>query len=276
MMLSSSIFSFLLGIGIGAEYPCGSVSAAEQSEEENIHRLAQHRWVCLSTCKSTLHRAKVGKILFAHLCRQHDHLGKCIRCFCAPCIVLDVSPISPRPTGVPAQVTWFFNSDSFGNEHLRAIWRLSLGLGAVPAIAVFLWRLNMDEPTRYKKDSMNRVTIPYKLVLKRYWVSLSGISAIWCVVIIALKWWTTSSTPDIQSYKVLVRFYCVGNFDFELFTEFLYGFSPRYPVGASFQPIASSINLSARILSLTFTRRVSWISGWSTMTEPSTQFIFFS
>jgi len=57
---------------------------------------------------------------------------------------------------------------------------ISLGLGSVPAALVFLWRLNMDEPTRYKKDSMKRVRIPYKLVFKRYWVSLSAISAIWC------------------------------------------------------------------------------------------------
>ena len=37
-------FSFLLGIGVGAEYPCGSVSASEQSEEKGIHKSAQHRW----------------------------------------------------------------------------------------------------------------------------------------------------------------------------------------------------------------------------------------
>jgi MFS family permease len=40
---------FLLGIGIGAEYPCGSVAASEQSEEPGISKNAQHRWFVLAT-----------------------------------------------------------------------------------------------------------------------------------------------------------------------------------------------------------------------------------
>jgi hypothetical protein len=40
---------FLLGIGVGAEYPCGSVAASEQSEEEGVSKNAQHRWFALAT-----------------------------------------------------------------------------------------------------------------------------------------------------------------------------------------------------------------------------------
>jgi len=40
---------FLLGIGIGAEYPCGSVAASEQTEEEGISKNAQNRWFALAT-----------------------------------------------------------------------------------------------------------------------------------------------------------------------------------------------------------------------------------
>jgi hypothetical protein len=40
---------FFLGIGIGAEYPCGSVAASEQSEEKEIAKNAQHRWFALAT-----------------------------------------------------------------------------------------------------------------------------------------------------------------------------------------------------------------------------------
>jgi len=35
-----SAMRFLLGIGVGSEYPCGSVSASEQSEEKGIHKSA--------------------------------------------------------------------------------------------------------------------------------------------------------------------------------------------------------------------------------------------
>jgi MFS family permease len=40
---------FLLGIGVGAEYPCGSVAASEQSEGSSVAKGAQHRWFALAT-----------------------------------------------------------------------------------------------------------------------------------------------------------------------------------------------------------------------------------
>ena len=45
-------YSFFLGIGIGAEYPCGSVAASEQSEEEGIAKNAQNRWFALATSEN--------------------------------------------------------------------------------------------------------------------------------------------------------------------------------------------------------------------------------
>lgn len=74
----------------------------------------------------------------------------------------------------------------FGENHLRAVWRLSLGLGVVPAAAVFIWRLNMDEPPIYKKNSMKHAKIPYMLVIRRYWVRLTALAIIWCVVSVHL------------------------------------------------------------------------------------------
>jgi MFS family permease len=49
LIAALSAFRFLLGIGIGAEYPCGSVAASEQSEEEGVSKGAQHRWFALAT-----------------------------------------------------------------------------------------------------------------------------------------------------------------------------------------------------------------------------------
>jgi hypothetical protein len=44
----------MLGVGIGAEYPTGSVSAAENTEDKSIAKNAQHRWFALATSKQLL------------------------------------------------------------------------------------------------------------------------------------------------------------------------------------------------------------------------------
>ncbi|KAJ2922545.1 hypothetical protein H1R20_g14539, partial [Candolleomyces eurysporus] len=137
MLAMLSAMRFLLGIGVGAEYPCGSVSASEQSEESGINKNAQHRWFTLAT-------------------NSMIDFGFVVSAF------------------VPLVLYWIF-----GNNHLRAVWRLSLGLGVIPAAAVFLWRLRMEEPARYRKDSMKHARIPYLLILRRYWVSLAAVSFVW-------------------------------------------------------------------------------------------------
>ncbi|KZT29812.1 MFS Git1p-related glycerophosphoinositol and glycerophosphocholine permease [Neolentinus lepideus HHB14362 ss-1] len=134
-----SAMRFLLGIGVGAEYPCGSVAASEQSEEQGIAKNAQHRWFALAT-------------------NTMIDTGFVVSSF------------------VPLVLYWIF-----GPNHLRAVWRLSLGLGVFPALAVFLWRLRMEDPTRYKKDTMQRAKIPYWLIVKRYWKSLSAICITWFI-----------------------------------------------------------------------------------------------
>lgn len=39
----------------------------------------------------------------------------------------------------------------------------------------------MDEPERFKRDSMKHAKIPYLLILKRYWVGLLGVSTAWFI-----------------------------------------------------------------------------------------------
>jgi MFS family permease len=130
---------FLIGIGIGAEYPCGTVSASEQTEQDGIAKNAQHRWLVLAT--NTM--IDIGFVIGAF---------------------------------VPLVLYWIF-----GENHLAAVWRGSLGLGVIPALAVLLWRLRMTEPESYKKHSMKSVRIPYWLVVKRYWKSLFGLSLAWFI-----------------------------------------------------------------------------------------------
>ncbi|KAJ7510459.1 MFS Git1p-related glycerophosphoinositol and glycerophosphocholine permease [Mycena galericulata] len=128
---------FFLGIGIGAEYPCGSVSASEQTEGKAISKKAQHRWFALAT-------------------NCMIDLAWCVAGF------------------VPLVLFWIC-----GPNHLRAAWRISLGLGFVPAAAVFAWRWAMEEPELYKKSSMKTVKIPYGLIFRKYGVRLASISLSW-------------------------------------------------------------------------------------------------
>ncbi|KZT41811.1 MFS general substrate transporter [Sistotremastrum suecicum HHB10207 ss-3] len=139
LLAALAAFRFLLGIGVGAEYPCGSVAASEQSEEKGIAANSQHRWFCLAT-------------------NSMIDFGFVVSAF------------------VPLVLFWIF-----GENHLNVIWRLSLGLGVIPAGAVFLWRLKMEEPSRYKRDSMKRAKVPYMLIFKRYWLRLAAICITWFI-----------------------------------------------------------------------------------------------
>ncbi|KAH7098614.1 metabolite transporter [Auriculariales sp. MPI-PUGE-AT-0066] len=138
MLAALSAYRFLLGIGVGAEYPCGSVAASEQTEEEGVAKNAQHRWFVLAT--NTM--IDFGFVIAALV----------------PVILVKI----------------------FGENRLSIVWRGSLGLGIFPAIAVFIWRLQMEEPTRYKEGAMKQ-KVPYWLIFKRYWRGLVGISIVWFI-----------------------------------------------------------------------------------------------
>lgn len=110
--------------------------------------------------------------------RYYDRLWIRRRSLCPSRSLLDVSILLHHLLNIYISIHALC---SFGPNHLRAVWRLSLGLGLIPAVAVFIWRLNMEEPTRFKKDSMKNAKIPYLLIIRRYWKSLAAISATWCV-----------------------------------------------------------------------------------------------
>ncbi|KAI0690379.1 major facilitator superfamily domain-containing protein [Cytidiella melzeri] len=167
---------FLLGIGIGAEYPCGSVAASEQSEESGVAKNSQHRWFALAT-------------------NSMIDFGFVISSF------------------VPLVLFWIC-----GENHLRAVWRLSLGLGFVPAMLVFVWRLSMDEPAHYKKNSMKRCRTPYWLIFKRYWLQWTGIALAWFIYDFITYPFGIYSTPIVNnitggsdSLTVVLGWGCVIN-----------------------------------------------------------------
>ena len=77
---------------------------------------------------------------------------------------------------VPLILLWIFSPD-----HLTAVWRLTLGLGAIPPIALFFLRLKMVDLKVFKKYNMKHAKYPVWLCLKFYWYRLAVISALWFI-----------------------------------------------------------------------------------------------
>ncbi|KAI5956234.1 hypothetical protein KGF54_000709 [Candida jiufengensis] len=80
---------------------------------------------------------------------------------------------------VPLVLLWIFST-----RHLRAVWRLSIGLGVVPQIILFLVRLKLKDSKSFTKLHMKKVNYkdyPLWLIVKFYWFRLSVISLIWFI-----------------------------------------------------------------------------------------------
>ncbi|BGP02934.1 hypothetical protein RTBOTA2_005793 [Rhodotorula toruloides] len=137
MLQALIAWRFLTGIGIGAEYPAGSVACSESTENPGVKGRIQHMLFVLAT--------------------------NCM---------IDVGFVVA--SFVPLVLLWIC-----GENHLRLVWRLTFGLGIVPAALVLLWRLRMpSEPVRYRESAIKR-NVPYGLVFRRYWKPFVGISLCW-------------------------------------------------------------------------------------------------
>lgn len=113
-------YRFFLGIGIGGEYPAGSVAAAENTGElKSGHR---NRWFIMFTN---------FQIDFAYV----------------------VSAI------VPMILVLIFTEN-----HLRAAWRVALGLGVIPPLSLMYLRLKMNEPEEFNRERMHK--FPVWLIVK--------------------------------------------------------------------------------------------------------------
>ncbi|GJN93151.1 hypothetical protein Rhopal_006198-T1 [Rhodotorula paludigena] len=102
-----------------------------------------------------------------------------------------------------------------GEDHLRLIWRLTFGLGIVPAGLVLLWRLRMPlEPTRYRTSAIKR-NVPWKLVARKYWRSFLGVSLCWFLYECIVDTITGGSTKlsTVFAWNVVINaFYLPGTF----------------------------------------------------------------
>lgn len=68
-----------------------------------------------------------------------------------------------------------------GEWALTRVWRLTLGLGAIPPLMLFVMRFFYKESESFSKNRFKRVKIPYWRVFKFYWFRLSIISSIWLI-----------------------------------------------------------------------------------------------
>lgn len=154
MLAALTAYRFFLGIGIGGEYPAGSVACAESTGELKAgHR---NRWF----------------IMFTNV--QID-FGFVVSAFVPMILVL-----------------------IFTENHLRAAWRVALGLGVIPPLSLFYLRLKLKEPEEFNRETMKDTKVPYWLIIKYarslsitipstnktfrfYWFRLLIVSLIWFI-----------------------------------------------------------------------------------------------
>lgn len=130
-------YRFFLGIGIGGEYPAGSVGCAEGTGE--LKAGSRNKWF----------------IMFTNV--QID-LAFFISAIVATVVVL-----------------------ATGENHLRAAWRICLGIGILPPLSLLYLRIKLQEPEAFKRESLAKTKTPWVLIIKYYWQRLAIVSLIWFI-----------------------------------------------------------------------------------------------
>ncbi|KAF1349938.1 MFS phospholipid transporter [Delphinella strobiligena] len=137
LLAALTAYRFFIGIGIGGEYPAGSVACAEATGE--LKSGTRNRWFILFT-------------------NNMIDIGFVVSAFVPMIVVLATS-----------------------ENHLRAAWRICLGIGCIPPLTLIYFRLKLDEPESYKRESMRHAKTPWLLVIKFYWFRLAVVALIWFI-----------------------------------------------------------------------------------------------
>lgn len=64
-------------------------------------------------------------------------------------------------------------------DRYELVWRLAFGLGAIPPLSIFWFRMRMRVSTAYRKSALHKQKTPYLLIVKRYWRRLLGGAVSW-------------------------------------------------------------------------------------------------
>ena len=135
MLTALIVFRFLVGIGIGGEYPAGSVACSEASALMGSG--TRNRWFIFFT----------GFMI---------DFGFVVAAF------------------VPLILLWIFS-----DNNLTPVWRLTIGLGAIPPLSLFYFRTKFKEPETFRKNNFKRTRPPYILALRYYGPRLVVICIVW-------------------------------------------------------------------------------------------------
>ena len=120
MFAALTAYRFFIGVGIGGEYPAGSVACAENTGElKEGHR---NRWF----------------IMFTNFQIDFGFVVSAL---------------------VPMILVLIFTED-----HLRAAWRVALGLGVIPPLSLIYLRTKMNEPQEFDRQRMHK--FPVSLIIK--------------------------------------------------------------------------------------------------------------
>lgn len=65
-----------------------------------------------------------------------------------------------------------------GATHLSTVWRVCFGIGVIPPLAVFYFRLKMLNSKLYRRGAIKQ-KVPYRLVIRYYWKTLIGTCGAW-------------------------------------------------------------------------------------------------
>lgn len=98
---------------------------------------------------------------------------------------------------VPLVLLWIF-----GMNHLRAVWRIALGLGVVPPLSILYLRTKLKEPEQFKKETMKDIKTPWGLVIRYYGPRLVIISMVWFIYDVRI-----SSIHGHRAIKLMLAFY---------------------------------------------------------------------
>ena len=151
-------YRFFTGIGIGGEYPAGSVSCSEATGE--LKSGTRNRWFVMLTNGKFL--ALEAYYLSLHLLTTTSIVaidwGFVIATLCTVIVIL---------------IT--------GEQNKGTAWRVIIGLGSVWPLSLIYFRWKLQEPEAFKRNGMSKTHTPWLLSIRFYGLRLLTVAAIWFI-----------------------------------------------------------------------------------------------